>query len=496
MVASSATERYRLPEESIEGAPGWHTVNQWLEAEQYDQVTKLLQEARATAERQGDKAVAGVLAAACQICRTCHQYRAETESRQQAYQEAVNRERELRLQLQAILTQIGAEKAEGTPALPASLSNWKSPSLWQRVQALLGWDTGSQRSPEIPQVDEESIPPVEEAETSIDQSAKGLGAAEPAIEDTPSEDMITSAETREVRSIKGGQLPDKNNEPTASQVEEIGVPDLMSVLTKTPVNKSEEESDLPSLVVYSLGAFRVYQDDRLITDWNGLKGLSIFKYLVANNQKPVAKDVLMETFWPDYDPESARRNLHQAIYSLRQALRDGYPDFQHVLFENDCYLLNPQLDIWLDHREFEKHVKAGRRLARAGQEAKAMAVYGIAEGLYQGDFLEEDLYEDWARLPRDRYRNMYLDVTDRLSEYYVEQGECTAAIMLCQKVLARDNCHEGAHRRLMRCYIAQRQRHLAVRQYQICRDALARELDLEPSPETTALYQQLTAQSI
>lgn len=201
----------------------------------------------------------------------------------------------------------------------------------------------------------------------------------------------------------------------------------------------------------------------------------------------------MDVFWPDADPEAARRNLHQAVYCLRQTLRRGQPDFQHIQFENDCYLLNLEMDIWLDSEEFEKHVQAGRRLEAAGQPTEAMAQYGIAEGLYQGDFLEEDLYEDWLSLQREHIRNMYLDIVDRLSEYYVQQAEYTPVIALCQKALAQDNCHEEAHRRLMQCYVAQGQRHLAVRQYQTCVQVLKEELDLTPSEETVALYWRITA---
>jgi DNA-binding SARP family transcriptional activator len=244
--------------------------------------------------------------------------------------------------------------------------------------------------------------------------------------------------------------------------------------------------------VYCLGAFRVYQGDRLITDWNGLKGKSILKYLLAHRETPVARDILMELFWPGADPESARRSLHQAIYSLRQALRRGNPDFAHVYFENDCYLLNPGMSIWVDSVEFEKHFQAGRRLEATDRITKAIAEYGIAESLYQGEYLEEDLYEDWPAAERERLRRTYCDLGDRLSEHYVRNGEHNAAIALCHKILARDNCHEPAHRRLMRCYLAQGQRHLAVRQYQTCVELLQVELELGPSEETEALYQDIT----
>jgi DNA-binding SARP family transcriptional activator len=232
----------------------------------------------------------------------------------------------------------------------------------------------------------------------------------------------------------------------------------------------------------------VYQDDQLVTDWDSLKARSIFKYLVVHRGTSIIKDVLMDVFWPDAGPEAARRNLHQAIYSLRNTLRQRQPDYAHILFRDDCYLLNPEMPIWLDLEEFEEHIQAGKRLERSGRLSEAMAQYGIAEGLYQGDFLEEDPYEDWPGLQREQSRQAYLSIADRLSAHYAQQGEYTPAMALCQKVLVKDNCCEKAHRRLMQCYLAQGQRHLAVRQYQACVEVLKEEFDLQPSEETVALY--------
>jgi two-component SAPR family response regulator len=93
-----------------------------------------------------------------------------------------------------------------------------------------------------------------------------------------------------------------------------------------------------SLSILCLGPFRVYRDKHMIGDWHSLKGLLILKYMVRHHKTPVAKDVLMDVFWPEADQEVARRNLHQAIYNLRQMLRRGQPDFRPILFENDCYL--------------------------------------------------------------------------------------------------------------------------------------------------------------
>jgi DNA-binding SARP family transcriptional activator len=250
---------------------------------------------------------------------------------------------------------------------------------------------------------------------------------------------------------------------------------------------SAETWPRPSVAAYCLGPFQVYLDDQLVEEWPGHKALSLFKYLLLTRRRRVLKDVLYELFWSDVDPEACRRNLHQAIYSLRHTLRGHRPDIRYLLFEDDCYLLNPRLEIWVDAEEFDEHAIAGQRLEVSGQLDEAMAEYGKAEALYRGHLLEECLYEDWISVERERLRSAYTHMAGRLAVGYVDRREYSAAILLCQKALTLDRCDEDAHRLLMHCYEAQGQRHLALRQFRACADALQADFDLAPSEETIAL---------
>jgi DNA-binding SARP family transcriptional activator len=295
--------------------------------------------------------------------------------------------------------------------------------------------------------------------------------------------------------LSSTSAPFSHNRQMATGVSGLSNPLLqLQNIPSSPLPPSApKQPELPSLAVYYLGQFQAYQDEQLIENWLSRKGLSVFKYLILEHPTPVGKEILMETFWPDSDPEASRRNLHQAIYSLRRTLRGEQQEFHHIWFKSDCYSINPGIDIWIDFREFEKCISAGRRLDKAGRLDEAIEQYGTAEALYQGDFLEDDPYEDWPILQREQILNSYLNLVDRLSDLYLQYRQYTAVVHLCHKVLAKDRCYEGAHRRLMQCYLAQGQRHLAVRQYQTCVQALREELDIPPSEETVALYSRITS---
>jgi DNA-binding SARP family transcriptional activator len=246
----------------------------------------------------------------------------------------------------------------------------------------------------------------------------------------------------------------------------------------------------PSLTVHMLGPLRATLADRPIESWPSGRGRAVFKYLLMHRDRTLPRDVLMDRFWPDATPEAARNSLNVALHGLRQALKMAC-DMPVVVFQEGAYRLNPKLNIWLDVEDFERHVRAGRQLEAAGQLAAAAAEYEVATGLYQGDFMADDPYEEWPVLTRERLRVAYLDTLERLGQLYFSQGQYAACATLCQLMLSHDNCREDAHCRLMRCFSRQGQYHLALRQYQTCIEALRAELDVEPAPTTTQLYNRI-----
>lgn len=247
------------------------------------------------------------------------------------------------------------------------------------------------------------------------------------------------------------------------------------------------------VAVHCFGRFRVALDDQLIDRWESVRGRTIFKYLITRRGAVAPKEQLADMFWPESEPELARRSLHQAIYCLRQSFKRVDPGLAIVLFNGDCYQINPDISIWVDSEEFSAAMARARAAVAAGQSVEAMRAYSTAADLADGEFLEEDRYEPWADELRHNYRAMAAEALRQLAGYHYERGDYAAAIVFGQRLLAQDSCDEEAHITLMRCYAAQGLRHLAVRQYQICVTTLKVELDLSPSDELEAAYRQLSA---
>ncbi len=245
---------------------------------------------------------------------------------------------------------------------------------------------------------------------------------------------------------------------------------------------------LPSLNIYSLGRFQITRNGAALPVCKSRKALAVFRYLLTTRHHAADKEELMEIFWQDVAPREAAHSLHVAISALRRYLDPTGRSY--VRFEVGRYVIEPEAPIEDDAGEFARRVEEGDRLRRAGEPERARDAYAAALALYHGDYEVEDLNLAWAMAERERLLVKYLSVLDHLGRLYMREGRNEAAAQCYRLLLERDNYREDAHGQLMRCYLDMGRRPEALRQYELCAAILARDLGLEPMPQTQALYRQ------
>ena len=241
------------------------------------------------------------------------------------------------------------------------------------------------------------------------------------------------------------------------------------------------------------GHFEMFCDDEVLALGRSGKALAILKYLLAHRTRPVSQDHLMGWLWPESNLKKARWSLNSAIHGLRKILSDCPTSSltNCILLEEGYYRLSPTVRVVTDVDEFDECYEKGRRLEKAGRTEEAAAEYEKAVELYRGDYLIEDLYEDWTMVERERLSNAYVDMLDRLAAHYMESGQLRESIRASYRVLEKDRCHEHSYRLLMRCYVRLGQRGRALRQYQLCEKILGQEYGTIPAPETQSFYKSL-----
>jgi DNA-binding SARP family transcriptional activator len=150
--------------------------------------------------------------------------------------------------------------------------------------------------------------------------------------------------------------------------------------------------------------------------------------------------------------------------------------------------LQPQAAVELDVEAFARSVLPA--LAKPLERMTEGDVDALRNGieLYTADILTE-LGDEWALREREKHRRYYLNALGRMMQMCAAAHDDGAAIRYAQAILDHDALREDVHRELMRLFLRSGQRAMALRQFELCRNALKRELAIQPMAETLALYQ-------
>jgi DNA-binding SARP family transcriptional activator len=242
------------------------------------------------------------------------------------------------------------------------------------------------------------------------------------------------------------------------------------------------------LQAFALGPSRVMKDGRLLerSDWGSAVTKEMFFYLLEQRQ-PLLKEQIIDLFWPEVSEERANSNFHSTTYRLRQAIAPNA-----LLYENELYRLNPDLEFWYDVEVFQD------LLARANQQGLPLEqqerVLEEAIGIYGGNFMAE-CYSDWCIPQREALGEIYLKALLQLGQIRALRNDLDEAIELFESALKLDNLREETYTLLMRMYALKGDRNGVTRWYRRCQEVLKKELGVHPLPETTQLYQELTGRA-
>ena len=151
------------------------------------------------------------------------------------------------------------------------------------------------------------------------------------------------------------------------------------------------------LCIGLLGAFSISAGDSVIADdaWRLRKAKTLIKLLALAPERRLHVDQAAELLWAGRDPDSARNNLHQAIFAARRALDSiGLDGSRYLELREELILLSPEDPVQIDAVAFEELAAAAREQGEPGAYRSAL------EG-FDAELLPADRYEDWSRERRD-----------------------------------------------------------------------------------------------
>jgi WD40 repeat protein/DNA-binding SARP family transcriptional activator len=245
-----------------------------------------------------------------------------------------------------------------------------------------------------------------------------------------------------------------------------------------------------------LGPFRATLAGEPVTGFESNKVRALLAYLSVEADRPHRRESLAALLWPDWPDRAAHSNLRHALANLRKAIGDRQATPPFLLITRETIQFNTASDYWLDVAAFKALVEADQ----AGQFTSHQLEEAVA--LYRGSFLEgfslkdSPAFEDWSLLTRERLQRQALAALHQLAGHYEQRGEYERACEVAWRQVELEPWDEEVHQQLMRALALSGQRSAALAQYDTCCRLLKQELGVEPSRETTALYESIRDETL
>jgi DNA-binding SARP family transcriptional activator len=191
----------------------------------------------------------------------------------------------------------------------------------------------------------------------------------------------------------------------------------------------------------------------------------------------VQRSYVAGKLWPESSEERALASVRSALWRANQ------PAIPLVR------AIDSRLELWPGVR-----VDAREAAAQATRliERREIRDAGEPGALACGELLP-DWYDDWLVIERERLRQLRLHGLEALATRLIEQrryGEAAQAALLA---IAAEPLRESAHATLIHVHLAENNPGEALRQYELFRDLLGRELGLRPSAQLAALVEEFGA---
>jgi DNA-binding SARP family transcriptional activator len=254
---------------------------------------------------------------------------------------------------------------------------------------------------------------------------------------------------------------------------------------RTPSEWAEAVETTPrfGLQIVTLGRFRVEgSNGPLSGDWLDQRPGALLKYFVSERRRMLPTDRIAEALWPGVGVDEGRNRLRHYVHALRDRLepdRGARSPARFVVAHRGAYRFDTSA-AWVDADAFEREVRAGLTSLEHGADHDATAHLAAALHLYQGDFLGEDPYAEWAVDERERLRELAGRALRAKITLAEKKGNLEAAAGFARRLAAMEPFDADVQKLFISLCLKRGRRSEAVRRYGVLRQRMLAEFGREP----------------
>jgi DNA-binding SARP family transcriptional activator len=252
----------------------------------------------------------------------------------------------------------------------------------------------------------------------------------------------------------------------------------------------KDRADSDKITVQVLGSFSASLRQQIITPTAG-KQRQVFALLALRSGQVVTTSTLADELWGSRRPPSFAVTLQTYIFQVRRRLAGALPEGQdpkHFLStRHSGYLLECQTDV----EEFKRLARAGREAAEAGHPRTASEFLRRALTLWRGPALADVRLGAVLEVEAAALTQTRLGIVETRIECDLAMGRHNTVIGELISLVAEHPLNENFCGLLMRAYYHSGHTLQALDAFRRLRNALNRELGLEPGPRLQRVHQSI-----
>lgn len=294
---------------------------------------------------------------------------------------------------------------------------------------------------------------------------------------------LEEAATRIVAARLDAPIPDLDEHLADQTLRDHGV-DVDSRQAAGPLGVLVRSA--PAVFIQTLGLFRISHDGLPVPNIAGKskKARDLLKILIAR-RRPMLRDQLMELLWPGTKPAVSSNRLSVLLSTVRELLQSHPGDEDPLITTDGTVSLNPA-QIHVDVEDFLSQATAALDAHRAeAPDATARLVAAVTA--HTGDFLEDDLYQEWAADLAEEVRTTHIAVLRALVARARDAGDTDMAVQYTLRLLKQDRYDEEAHLGLVEILFAAGRLGQARAHYKNYARRM-KEIDVQPSPPPNIMH--------
>ncbi len=227
---------------------------------------------------------------------------------------------------------------------------------------------------------------------------------------------------------------------------------------------------------------------------NRSKEWILIAFLLCNRNRAISRDELLRLLVETEDVLDHGNTFRKILWRARKAVEplSAALETELIQYKGGMCSWNAEVPVSVDAEVFEDLCKQAEK---ADNDQERLEDYRAAASLFKGEFLPKLSGEQWIAPLSAFYLNLFVDACMEALPLMIDAGLHDEAEQLSQEAIRVSPYYEEFYQFRMQAQIGQKDYDAAAQTYQNLHQRFLSELDVTPSEESQALYQEVLRRS-